>query len=422
MSRRHALAALLGVAMMLACAPLPAPTTPIGSGPPAGAPNSAPAVNPPVSSAAPAANAPAAGVAPAGSAPAPGAAPAAAPAGGASTATWEQVVAAARQEGRVACGCPPVPEMRTFLTTEFQRAYPGITLEYTSAALPQFAARVEAERASGQSLWDVYFWGPGGEMFQLVAKGFFDPIQPALLLPEVADPAVWGGWDQAFLDRQKQYVFGFRGEVGTIGYNARQVSPSDLRDPADLLDPRFKGKIAWWDPRISSGGSVFGAFFVHRFGEDALRRLLVDQEPVLLPNNTDVAERIVRGPQAIALPTVGDDTLKPYVDAGLQLDIRQFGQEPEASYVNVAWSTAMLFSQAPHPNAARVFLNWLLSRDTQTELAQRLGHNSRRLDVPAANESKRPLPGVDYFFPQSEYPGAELRARVIEIAKAARPQ
>ncbi|HEY7063211.1 MAG TPA: extracellular solute-binding protein [Chloroflexota bacterium] len=398
--RALAIAVVWGAAV--ACAPLPAPTTPIGAGQPP---------------------APAAGAASA-PAPATGAAsvPAPAAAGGAAPATWEQVVAAAKQEGHVACGCPPVPEMRTFLTTEFQRAYPGISLDYTGAALPQFAARVEAERASGQSLWDVYFWGPGGEMFTLVGRGFFDPIQPALLLPQVADPAVWGGWDRVFLDRQKQYVFSFRGEVGTIGYNAKAVAPEDLRQPADLLDPKFKGKIAWWDPRISSGGSVFGAFFVNQLGEDALRRLLVDQEPVLLPNTTDVAERIVRGPQVVALPTVGEDILKPYLDAGLPIDVRQAGQEPQSSYVNVGWSTTMLFSNPPHSNAAKVFLNWLLSRETQTQIAERLGHNSRRVDVPAADESKRPLPGVDYFLPQSEYPGAELRARVIEIAKAARPQ
>jgi iron(III) transport system substrate-binding protein len=312
--------------------------------------------------------------------------------------------------------------MRAFLTTEFQRAYPGITLEYTSAALPQFAARVEAERASGQYLWDTYFWGPGGELFKLAAQGVFDPILPALILPEVGDAAAWGGWDKVFLDSEQQYAFAFRGEVGTIGYNAKQVSADELKDLSALLDPKFKGKIAWWDPRISSGGSVFGAFFVHRMGEDALRRLLVEQEPVLVANNTDVAERLARGSQIIALPTVGEDTLKPFVDAGLQLDIRQSGQEPEQSYVNVGWSTAMLFNQAPHPNAAKVFLNWLLSRETQTKIADQLGHNSRRVDVPAANEAKRPLPGVEYFMPQSESPGAALRARVIEIAKQARPQ
>src|SRR5262245_7182223 len=110
---------------------------------------------------------------------------------------WERLVAAARQEGRVVCGCPPVAEMRTFLTEEVQRAFPGRTLKSTGATLPQFPARVEVERAAGQYLWDTYFWGAGQEMFALADRGVFEPIVPALVLPENADPAVWGGWDQA---------------------------------------------------------------------------------------------------------------------------------------------------------------------------------------------------------------------------------
>jgi iron(III) transport system substrate-binding protein len=364
--------------------------------------------------------APAPAVAPAK--PAPGAAPAApaAPAGQ-SASEWDRVVAAARQEGRVACGCPPVPEMREFLTEEFGRAFPGITLDYTAATLPQFPARVEAERAASQYLWDIYFWGPGPEMYVLADRGAFDPIVPALLLPEVADPQVWGGWDQAFLDLERQHVFAFWAELSSVNYNAKVVQPDELKSPRDLLDPKFKGKIVWWDPRVGGGGSNFATYFYNRLGEDAFKTLLVDQEPLLVANNTDIAERLVRGTHVIGLGADLGDVLKPYTDAGMQLDIRSAGRGPDFAYQSVGYGTVMLFNQAPHPNAAKVFLNWLLSRDVQERLAERVRRISRRADVRPSDESKAPLPNTEYFFTQSEKAVVEIRGRVIELAKQLRP-
>src|SRR5437868_9973025 len=111
---------------------------------------------------------------------APAGQPAAAPAAPSQAAEWDRTVAAARQEGKVVCGCTPFPVVRELLTGAFEQAYPGIQLEYIPAPLPQFPARVEAERAAGQYLWDLYFWGPGPEIYALAHQGVFEPILPAL--------------------------------------------------------------------------------------------------------------------------------------------------------------------------------------------------------------------------------------------------
>ena len=55
-----------------------------------------------------------------------------------------------------------------------------------------------------------------------------------------------------------------------------------------------------------------------------------------------------------------------------------------------------LMDHAPHPNAAKVYINWLLSKAGQADWVK-TGHNSRRLDVPHARPELFPLPGIPYI-------------------------
>ena len=56
----------------------------------------------------------------------------------------------------------------------------------------------------------------------------------------------------------------------------------------------------------------------------------------------------------------------------------------------------------PHPNAAKVYANWLLSKDGGAAWSEHIGDNSRRSDVPVADESKVPTKGVQYLNIQAE--------------------
>jgi ABC-type Fe3+ transport system substrate-binding protein len=75
-----------------------------------------------------------------------------------------------------------------------------------------------------------------------------------------------------------------------------------------------------------------------------------------------------------------------------------------------------LMDKAPHPNAAIVYVNWLLSKAGQTEY-EKSGRNSRRLDVPPSDPSLAGKPGVRYQDIQSE-DSIPLRNKVSEISKA----
>jgi iron(III) transport system substrate-binding protein len=68
-------------------------------------------------------------------------------------------------------------------------------------------------------------------------------------------------------------------------------------------------------------------------------------------------------------------------------------------YVSAGFGSAMLVNKAPHPNAAKVFLNWLLAKEGQTAWSKAMGYVSRRLDVPTDHLPPYwvPKPGVKYW-------------------------
>jgi ABC-type Fe3+ transport system substrate-binding protein len=331
---------------------------------------------------------------------------------------WAATVAAAEQEGSVVCACPPVRSLGEFLDAEWSAAFPNIELERTSA-VGDWPSRIAIEREAGVFLWDTYFWASSPPIYALKDQGAFVPLLPELILDENSDEAIWGGWDQAFMDEEKQYLLSFRIELSKVAFNASHISPAELTRIEDLFDPRYKGKISIEDPRVTGAGEVFGAWFLQEYGRDAWESLLIDQEVLLAASKDEQAQSLARGPHYIAIPNPGVAGLKPYRDAGMDMDIQYLGHDSDNAFITIAYSVTGIFSKAPHPNAARVFTNWLLSRDIQEKL-KRFAHNSRRRDVSPADPDKYPTPGVDYFYPQSEA-AVGARQTASALAKKARP-
>src|SRR5207249_9421001 len=116
---------------------------------------------------------------------------AAAPAASASS-DWETVLAAAKREGKVTVMGPVGDQLNTLLIDPFQKQY-GITVDLT--ALPGNAAtsRINTERAAGQYNLDVLIAGSAGSLDSLIPNKALEPIESALILPEVKDPQKWRG-------------------------------------------------------------------------------------------------------------------------------------------------------------------------------------------------------------------------------------
>jgi iron(III) transport system substrate-binding protein len=328
---------------------------------------------------------------------------------------WDRLVAAARQEGKVVVAGPPGDSYRNAVL-EFQKQYPGITVEFSGATGPAFAPKVLAERRADQYLLDLFIGG-AATGYTLKAEGVFDPIRPALVLPEVLDSSKWqGGFDDGFMDNDGQFVYAFSGYLNMNVIGNRKVIPEhELNNVEQLLDPRWKGKITWLEPRVFGAGSTLAGYWLLVKGEPWLQQLF-EQDVVITKDLRQQVEWVVlnRYPIAIAPESI---FVIEFQRQGFQSELSWLAPDsPLGSRLATGFGQAMLVNRAPHPNASKVFLNWLLSRDGQAAWVQHTDRNSRRLDVPGPAETTLKQ-GVSYVNISTEE-NVGYTSKAIDLATA----
>lgn len=355
-------------------------------------------------------------------APTPAAAPqAAAPttAPAAATASGQQdldtLVAAARSEGTISVSGSPNELWRQALTA-FTNDYPGIQVEYTGADSRDFWPRLAQERQAGQYLWDVRIGGPDVNVFQAVNNGELAPVKPLLFLPEVNDPSKWkGGWDGFYADDQKQYLPGFVGDVDPpVLMNTDMVGAGEVQSELDLLNPKWKGQIVLNDPR-GGAGLGFIASFLKVDGPDYLQQLLSQQEPIVTSDDRQIAEWLTRGQYPLAIGVDVAD-LKIFQDQGLGLNVQPL-PHPKGIPLSIAFGGIQLIDHQPHPNATKLYVNWLLTQKTQTMIAQTIAVNSMRTDVPPGNPATNPDPDrLASYVPQQTQSMLAVKTQAQQMA------
>ena len=264
----------------------------------------------------------------------------------------------------------------------FRKAYPKIKLEFNAVTSPAFDARISSERRANKHLTDVVVLGFSGAAFtQQIPAGWFDPIRPFIVQPDVRSDSPWlGGFDAGFLDAKKQYLYAFQaGKQNNLNIDRSVVTAAEFNKLEDLLDPKWRGKIAILDPRQRGSGHLV-TLLQTALGAEQARRFLVEQKPVIASSNRQLADWVAQGayPITSGLSPSEVATLK---EQGLAKDVQALDTPPERTAWTPGWGAIGLLSQPPHPNAAKVFINWFLSQPAQAEWA-RLGFvNSRRKDV-----------------------------------------
>jgi ABC-type Fe3+ transport system substrate-binding protein len=297
---------------------------------------------------------------------------------------------------------PPGESARQALTA-FQQAYPDVQLEFTGQRGADFISRTLAERRADRYLVDVLVSGTGGIIGDLLPAGAIDPLKPALIRPEVLDDSYWyNGFDFGFVDLGRQYVFSFASFVSWSVWINRDVVPeAEFTKFDDLLDPKWRGKISINEPRDSTAGAMHSVVIMQRLGTDAYRKLLTEQDLSVHQDTRQQVELLVRGSRPIGIG-VSQAPLQEFQRQGLGRDVRPL-ERPEASALTGGFGgCACLMNRAPHPNAARVYLDWLLSREGQTAWNRSYPANSRRLDVEPYDPATLPKSGVDYLFVERE--------------------
>ena len=312
--------------------------------------------------------------------------------------SWEATLAAARAEGKVVVSGPPLPEIRQALPAAFQARY-GIAVEYIGArGSTEAAARMRAERQAGIHYVDIIFGGISGMALVFHREKMLQPLKPALQLPEVVDGTKWKKGKLWFADPEEQFILRLANSVTTMFHiNTAQVKPGEIRSVKDLLNPKWRGRIALQDPTISGSGGNQAAHLFMQHGEDFIRQLYIEQKPVISRDTRLITDGLARGAYAITLGAEDGkvETLrKEGVPLAILENLTDLYSEVSASFGQVA-----IVDKAPHPNAAKVFVNWIASQEGNDIYNRAVGTVPLRNDVDESHLPPEIIPkaGVQYF-------------------------
>ena len=269
----------------------------------------------------------------------------------------------------------------------FKKDHPEIEPFLLSGTGAQIVTRIMAERRSGKYLADVVGLGSSNYRILHLQGKSLEPIQPALMLPEVVDPSLWYGGKHRYLDPEGKYVFAYiaNASYAQLYYNTELVNPKEFSSYFDLFKPKWRGKIVGLDPRPRTeiGGTMQFFYYHPELGPAFIRQLFGSREMTFSRDSRQMIDWLAQGRFAICFGCSGALKAK---HQGLPIEIFDTSAWKEGATFSVGGGTLSLPSQAPHPNAAKVFVNWFLSRKGQMAL-QKLGDpdeppNSARIDIP----------------------------------------
>ncbi len=313
---------------------------------------------------------------------------------------WNTALAKGKAEGKVVVIGPPGDRIREALLQGFAKAFPDITVEFSGARGGEVATKIKAERDAGIYSVDILISGTGTANEYFKPMKALDPIEPALILPEVTDPKNWRENRLEFSDRSTHFdlLFATQSNVPVI-FNPAQVKAEEVDELYKLLSPKWKGKIAVQDPIPSGTGNGIFRWLWHVLGPEKAKDFYQKVRTQAAVVDTDQRRQIEWVAQGKFPVNFGPGTVM------YQLEKRglKFGVVPHfkdyGSYLTPGFGSAMLINRAPHPYASKVFLNWLLGKNGQTAFSTGMGYVSRRVDVSSDHVPSYwvPKPGVKYW-------------------------
>lgn len=305
---------------------------------------------------------------------------------------FEKIARAAKKEGKLVLYSGEGRMAIDPLAKRFEEIY-GIKMEIILGRSPEIAARLKAERRGGLNLMDVYIGGASTGLTVLKPEGFFSPLEPALIVPDAKNPNIWWKGRLPLVDKDG-YMLALRLSPSTvITINTSLVKPEEINSLRDLLNPRWKGKMVMTHP-FDGAGRFWVAYAADALGIDYLREL-AKQEPLLTRDVRLQGDWVAKGKYPIALG------LRSEMGAELSragAPVREIVPR-EGIYISSGASNLALGNKPHNPNAARLFVNWMLTREAQTIFSFADGSESARNDVPSDHVSSnlRRDPRLKYF-------------------------
>jgi iron(III) transport system substrate-binding protein len=247
------------------------------------------------------------------------------------------------------------------ITDRFKKLYPKIDVQFDRSTDSQLMERILNEARAGKSLWDV-----------VSTTGFYGYLLKKRGLLAAYDSPERKYFRDGFKDPQGFWTSTYT-TYAIFGYNTKRVSKADVpRTHEDLLKPVWKGQIGmegrgyeWFTATISGMGKEKGLNFM---------RALAAQKPNLRVGRTLLAQLVAAGEF--------NGTLTAYMH---NFDALKASGAP-VDWVALAPSFANLHpvglsATPPHPNAGRLFIDFMLSQKGQ-EVVRSLKRIPDRIDTP----------------------------------------
>jgi iron(III) transport system substrate-binding protein len=298
------------------------------------------------------------------------------------------LIAAAKKEGEVVWYTTQiVTQLVRPVTAAFEKKYPGIKVRSTRANAAQTAVKILNESKAGRVQSDV-----------------FDGTTTVVPLKKEGYVLKW------LPDAAKEYPASLKDPEGfwiannlfviTPGFNTSLVPKATApRTYQDLLDPKWQGKMAWNGFPTSSGVGGFVGTVLTEMGRDKgmayLRALSKQRIANLRGSAREVLDQIIAGEYAIALQIFNHHAV---ISAKKGAPVDWIKMEP----ATVTLSVLSVHKNAPHPNAAKLLVDFIISREGQ-EVFRRSNYLPAHPAVPAAVPTLKPVEGkfrAHFFTPE----------------------
>ena len=260
-----------------------------------------------------------------------------------------QLIEAAKKEAKVVLYSAMDLPVGEKLGKAFEAQYPGIQVQIERSGSERLFQRIDQEFGSNIRAADVVNSSDASHFITWKKNGWLAPYvtedMAQHFLPEYRDPDGMSATTRIYLS--------------SIAYNTNLVKPDDApKSFADLLDPKWAGKMVKGHPAYS--GTIMTATFqmVREFGWDYYEKLS-KQRVMQVQSSTDPPKKLALGERAV----MADGN-----EYNVVL-LKEAGQPVEPVYPTEGTPTISgptgIFANAPHPNAARLFQAWLHTRETQ---------------------------------------------------------
>lgn len=335
---------------------------------------------------------------------------------------WSETVQLAKKEGEVVIygGSNHEGYFR-----EFQKKFPEIRVKFLLGEGSQLIPRILAEIRAGKHLGDIFMGGLTPPYEHLYRNKLLAPLKPALVLPEVVDESKWYRGRHTYGDPEGNYIFAYEMSVrhSGVAYNTNLLDPKEIHSYWDLLHPKWKGKVVSLDPKARGPimNNLRYFYYNPQLGPAFISRLFGEMEVILSRDDRQMMNWLGSGKFAWYMAPRGTDVAKAQ---GLPVDYLPRSKK-EMPAIDLMNSTISILKTAPHPNAARLAVNWFLSREGQlafqnySEGRPGIGGNSAREDISKemVDPIKRREKDVEYFFVSD--PRNMDSSRIDQVVQAA---